>query len=342
MNNLLQQPQLSFQLEESQRYWEDLLNVVRSTELHIYHVPLIKAWSNLSEQVQSKILEEFNLAMMNYHFTDRAYHYVLRFGVLRADKRANLGMKIQALKQLRRECGEFSDDNIKANLLYLFHILAGNAYADKKMYREAKKHYKKSIATRGHYAEAYFNKGIVYSETGRNKKALREYNKAIDINPDDYRFYNNRGYTYHSMEMYYEAIEDFTKSLEINPTNAKAFNNRGVSYAAMKKYEKAIKDYDTALSIDSNFSNAYNNRANALTHLELKSEAMKDYGKAMEVDPSKAVVIMHNRSRIFKTNYKATPRYNNNNSNSNNTRSFGEILHSAISSKTIGSRYLRV
>jgi tetratricopeptide (TPR) repeat protein len=124
-------------------------------------------------------------------------------------------------------------------------------------------------------AEAYDNRGNVYTDKGQYDKAISEYTKALKIKPTYAEAYYNRGYTYTIKGKYDDAIRDFDKALELNPKYAKAYHIRGIAYASKGQYNQAISDYTKALEMNPQDAIAYCNRGVAYYF-------RKEYGKSWE------------------------------------------------------------
>ncbi len=129
----------------------------------------------------------------------------------------------------------------------------------------------KLIAARATLAIAFFNRGLLFMDTGNFKQAISDFNKALEINPALAAPYHNRGMSYVGIEDYDNALSDFTKAIEINPTDAGAYNNRGNIYSAKGNFREALLDYSRAIELDPNLAPAYLNRAKVLKELESAS-----------------------------------------------------------------------
>jgi hypothetical protein len=107
----------------------------------------------------------------------------------------------------------------------------------------------KAFETNPKDAEAYYNRGIAYANTGQHDQAISDYTKALELNPGYAEAYNNRGKAYSSKGQHDQAISDSTKALEMNPRHDKAYNNRGIAYFHKREYEKSWKDVEKAQSL---------------------------------------------------------------------------------------------
>jgi len=74
------------------------------------------------------------------------------------------------------------------------------------------------------YAEAYYNRGVAYGESGKVEEAIADYTKAVELNPESAEAYYNRGIAYGKSGKVEEAIADYTKAIELNPELKKFFD----------------------------------------------------------------------------------------------------------------------
>lgn len=95
------------------------------------------------------------------------------------------------------------------------------------------------------YAEAYFNRGLVYVAIGQSNQAISDFSKAVEIKPDFTEAYQVRGTVRIMLGQYEQAAFDFTKTIEAQPQNAEFIFRRSLAYYANKDFDKASQDVHT-------------------------------------------------------------------------------------------------
>jgi len=80
------------------------------------------------------------------------------------------------------------------------------------------------------YTEAYFNRGLAYSNLGNYNQAIADYNKAITLNPKKSGVYCSRGNAYSNLGNYSHAIAYYNKAIDLDPKDADPYNNRAITY----------------------------------------------------------------------------------------------------------------
>jgi lipoprotein NlpI len=131
---------------------------------------------------------------------------------------------------------------------YLAHNHLAAALSDGKT-EEALYHYNEAIRIFPLYAEAYINRGNVYSRMGKYQNALEDFSKVILLEPGPVIAYNNRGVVYVKLGQYRQAIEDFNKVIKLQENYFEAYCNRGFAYAGMNLYQPALEDYIKAATL---------------------------------------------------------------------------------------------
>ncbi len=81
------------------------------------------------------------------------------------------------------------------------------------------------------YAEAYYNRGIVYGRLGNYKQALGNFDRAIALNPAYAEAYYNRAASYYSLGNQRQAFEDMKTAAGLGDEDAKNFlRSQGISW----------------------------------------------------------------------------------------------------------------
>ena len=144
--------------------------------------------------------------------------------------------------------------------------------------------FRKAIAIRPDYAEAYFNLGNVHGDAGRRKEAIEAYRKAIEIDPHHVKAYGNLGGMYRAMNRREEALALLEAAVAINRNLAEAHRNLGSLYSDMGRMEEAIASYRRAIAIEPDFAIAHNNLAVLYYRDKQYDLAIKHCDRALELE----------------------------------------------------------
>ena len=132
------------------------------------------------------------------------------------------------------------------------------------------------------FAEAHFDRGLLYLETGAAGPALSDFDQAIrqGMTGRDVSFY--RGMAYLQSERFAEAIDDFSAAIRRDPELAAAYLNRGVARYRLGLMKEAMADDTWAIELDPRLARAYLNRGVVrLTRGDLDG-AVADFDQAIE------------------------------------------------------------
>jgi tetratricopeptide (TPR) repeat protein len=133
------------------------------------------------------------------------------------------------------------------------------------------------------FIEAYFRRGLTYTELGNLELALANYSTTIDLNPEHVNAHIQRSWTYFRQQDYrrtkqdcqtvktlepscfwayyllgvvdsfadlkHNALKNFSKAIEISPNYVSARYHRGIVYHQMGDIRKAMADFEQARSI---------------------------------------------------------------------------------------------
>jgi len=117
-------------------------------------------------------------------------------------------------------------------------------------------HFKKAIALKPDYADAYRSMGLAYETMKRYPEAIVAYKQAIALEPDNTDAYYRMAYTYQKLNRYPEAIAAFKQAITIKPDDAYTYWFMGNACEKMKRYTEAITAYEQFLRLEPSGSEA--------------------------------------------------------------------------------------
>jgi tetratricopeptide (TPR) repeat protein len=75
-----------------------------------------------------------------------------------------------------------------------------------------------ALAMNPEYAEAHFNLGNAYADSGQMDNAIEQYESAVRLHPGNAYFRNMLGITYGQEGMYEKAVEQFEAAVRLSPS----------------------------------------------------------------------------------------------------------------------------
>ena len=156
----------------------------------------------------------------------------------------------------------------------------------------------KAINFYPNFADAYFNRGFVYSQQGDFDPTIADYNRTIELKPDYADAYNNRGLAYKEQGDLNRAIVDFTRAIELKPDYTNAYNNRGFAYSRQGDFDRAIVDYTRAIELKPDYTLVYLNRGVVCGQKGDFDRAIADFTRAIELKPDYAEAY-NNRGIVY-------------------------------------------
>lgn len=103
---------------------------------------------------------------------------------------------------------------------------------------EALTAFNQAITIKPEYADAHFNKGVIFQIQKQPDEAIDSYEQTLSINPDFSDAYFNLGIIYLEIQNFEDAKIYFEKALVMNPSH----NKLGLSLAlqGLGRYEQAV------------------------------------------------------------------------------------------------------
>lgn len=195
----------------------------------------------------------------------------------------------EALKILNREIRKHKKDAYLYNLRSIVKSNLGD-------FKGSLKDLNKATKINPEFAEAYYNKGVVYNDDLRNyKRAIYEYSSAIQIAPEKFYYYANRGLSYYIIHKYDEGLSDLNKAINLYsveslpedmtsvPNSSFLYFTRGRILMEMNRFEDALDDCKTAINIDQMYHPAYYLKGSIYLKMKDKENACKNFRIAIEM-----------------------------------------------------------
>lgn len=134
------------------------------------------------------------------------------------------------------------------------------ALAMKSEYTKAIAQLEQAIQLNPQYANARFNRGELYFETGNYKAAEQDYSAAIQL-AQDAQYYNSRAHCRFILEDYPAAMADYAQAVKLESDNAVYQTDLGDAAQYVGRWEEAAKAYRAAVAADNKNARAYQNAA---------------------------------------------------------------------------------
>jgi len=125
----------------------------------------------------------------------------------------------------------------------------GIAAARASQYEAALSNFTRAQQRDGAFADAWYNRALVYLAIGQLGQAISDFTKVVEIEPSFTEVYIDRGLIYMGMNQYDEAISDFTSAVELDPTLSEVYFRRSLVCYAKGEYDKAWEDVERIQSL---------------------------------------------------------------------------------------------
>ena len=134
-------------------------------------------------------------------------------------------------------------------------------------------------------ARADTARGQALARSGKTEEALAEFDKAIALDPHYAEALYDRGLLYQAEKQHQLAIDDFTSASGLTPQRPEPLLGRAISYLALDRIKEAAADLDEAAQADPNNAQIWSTRGLAYERLGDKTRAAGSYGRAVGIRP---------------------------------------------------------
>jgi tetratricopeptide (TPR) repeat protein len=137
-------------------------------------------------------------------------------------------------------------------------------------------------------AQAFFYRGIAYSDLEQSERAIKDLTEAIRLKPDVAEFHAKRADNYGNLGKYTQAIRDHNEVVRLRPDDAYAYFKRGEAYFFDFKPLRALRDYNEAIRLKKDDADFYLSRGQAYERLGQYQQAIQDYNQYLSMKPDDA------------------------------------------------------
>jgi tetratricopeptide (TPR) repeat protein len=199
----------------------------------------------------------------------QAYNDALAGGEGQANIYINLGEAYESLDSLHQARAAYRQAlaHNPANAMARYKLAATDE-KDRKSGPQRLEEYSRLIEENPSFEPAYYQRALLYIESGQPERALRDFTAALQLDDSDYRVWYNRAHTKAQLDDAAGAIADYTRAISLNRDFAKSYAGRAGAFVKIEEYEAAIPDYEMAIALQpDNGMYLYNLAA---TYLNLK------------------------------------------------------------------------
>jgi Tfp pilus assembly protein PilF len=134
--------------------------------------------------------------------------------------------------------------------------------------------------------DALHNLGQRYQQKGEYQKAIENYRKAIAMRPTFYNAYNNLATCYGELKMYPEAIDALEECIKLKPDDYFAMSNLAVVMMNTGKPDEALRFAKQAVDTEPAYVNGHVTYGAMLAMSKRYDEAEKQFNEALRLDPN--------------------------------------------------------
>ena len=197
----------------------------------------------------------------------------------------NNGQSKKALIALDELINRFPDEALLFNL-------RGACYEAIHKFDQSIESFSKAVEIHPHYAEAFYNLGVVQKKAGRPDDAINSYQRAIGINSHNANAHNNLGNLLTQKGHIKESIEHLNLALKLNPKFAEAHNNLGLANMELNKLSECINNFLLAIECNPQYEGAYINLGRVYLELDEFDHEVNCYKKFLKNKPNSSKILV--------------------------------------------------
>ena len=135
--------------------------------------------------------------------------------------------------------------------------------------------------------EAYFFRGLIYTDIQEIDKAISAFQTCIEVDPEFYNAHMQLGLLY-SKKQDDIAVQYFENALKLEPGSREAFYGIAYQYQMKEDYNQAIKKYRDMVALDPKDHEVFFNIGHCYISLDSLDKAYKSFDIATQIRPQYA------------------------------------------------------
>jgi tetratricopeptide (TPR) repeat protein len=129
----------------------------------------------------------------------------------------------------------------------------------------------------------FYEEGLQKAKEKDYVSAIAFFTRAIDSQVNFADAYYQRGLAYYDSGKIHQAIFDYTEAIKINPTMAIVFYCRALAKLALNNFVGSLEDIETTIMMDFNYAPAYNLKGIIKRNLGDRQEAINSFRTAAKL-----------------------------------------------------------
>lgn len=166
----------------------------------------------------------------------------------------------------------------------------GKALANLDAFESAREDFDRAVVL-SPSAEAYYFRGRIHYELGRDDAAIYDFSKAIELDAELVDAYRRRAFAEYRQQRYLGAAQDCAEYARLRPEDGEGYYCRGIMLSRAGDQDAAIADYRRAIELAQSPSmagNAWYGVGLCHERAQRMTEAIAAYRKAVELYPDQA------------------------------------------------------
>ncbi len=164
----------------------------------------------------------------------------------------------------------------------------GRLYQDSGKAAAALDCWQHAVALKPDFAEARSRLGMALADQGRLDQAVVHYQQALRLQPNDIDSHYNLGNALAALDRLDQAVLCMNQVLRLRPGHVEAITNLGIFLARKGKVAEAVPLLPQAIQLKPDNAKAHNNLGVALADLGRRDEALASWREALRLKPDYA------------------------------------------------------